>query len=304
MIIIEGPDGAGKTTLVQYIKAKNGHAVVKPYYPKKNQLSYYLHSGALYKGYFLERYYLSEVVYPRFKLNREPMEDWKQHQIEASLLHYAPVIFYLRPDRETIIKNINTRGDDYISEDEVDRMLVEYDAAIERSHIPIVRYDYTKDDVEAKLQEAIDIHVENNESAEYMHQWLSSGNTLYEEGIMFVGEDPSDKSVGEGFIRAFMSDKGSSAFLHQSLTKAGVYENEMPYFTNWGKGFDNDEDKLDALKQEIDMVKPRVVICLGKEIRDKAQQEVWIEHPSYVKRFHSKDHEWYINKIKELVNED
>lgn len=304
MIIIEGPDGAGKSTLVRTLRRDYGSAVVKPYYPKTQQLSYYLHTGPLYEGYYLERYYLSEVVYPRFKLNRDPMEDWKQFQIEAALYQYAPVIFYIRPDRETIIENINFRGDHYVSEDEVDRMLVEYDAAIDRSHIPVVTYDYKEDDLDEKIREARDLHKENHEIAEYFHQWLSSGNCLSEEGIMFIGEEPSNKSVGEGFIRAFISDKGSSAFLHQILWKAGVYENEMPYFTNWGKGFDNDDDKLTAINQEIERLNPRHVICLGKEIHEKVGQGTYVEHPAYVKRFHSKNYQFYIDKIKQFVNED
>jgi len=303
MIIIEGPDGAGKSTLVNYIRRELGSPVVKPYYPKKNQLSYYLHSGPLYEGYYLERYYLSEVVYPRFKLNRDPMQDWKQFQIEAGLYQYAPVIFYLRPSRETILENINTRGDDYISEDEIDRMLVEYDAAIERSHLPSVTYDYKKDDLDEKLIEARFEHKSNQKITEFFHQYLSAGNCLGEDGIMFIGDEPSDKSVGEGFIRAFLSDKGSSAFLHKTLTDAGVYEQEMPYFTNFGKGFDNDDDKLIAINREIDKLKPRHIICLGKEIHEKVGQGDYIEHPAYVKRFHSKDHKFYTEKIKQLVNE-
>lgn len=304
MIIIEGPDGAGKSTLVNYIRNEIGSAVVKPYYPKRNQLSYYLHSGPLYEGYYLERYYLSEVVYPRFKLNRDPMQDWKQFQIEAALYQYAPVIFYLRPDRETIVENVNTRGDDYISEDEIDRMLVEYDAAIARSHLPSVTYDYKSDDLSYKLLDATQTHKTNHTTTEYFHQWLSAGNCIDEDGIMFIGEDPSDKSIGEGFIRAFLSDKGSSAFLHKALTKAGLYDQEMPYFTNWGKGFDNDDDKLNAINKEIDLLKPRHIICLGKDIHRKVGQGDYIEHPAYVKRFHSKDYQFYIDKIKELVNEN
>jgi len=302
MIIIEGPDGSGKSTLVQYLRRELGRTVMKPYYPKVNQLSYYLHSGPLYNGYLLERYYLSEVVYPRFKLNRDPMEDWKQYLIEAALYQYAPVIFYLRPDRETIVANIKRRGDDYVSESEVDLMLSEYDKAIKRSHIPSIQYDYTKDKVDNKIEEALELHFENYDVTEGFHKFLSSGNCLKEGGIMFIGDEPSNKSVGEGYIRAFLSDKGSPAFLHQVLCEAGVYEKEMPYFTNWGKGFDNNDDRFNALNDEINMLNPRKVICLGNEVAEKCGIAGGvIEHPSFVKRFSSKDYSWYVDKIKELV---
>jgi thymidylate kinase len=301
MIIIEGPDGAGKSTFINYIRKELGRTVIKPYYPKENQLSYYLHSGPLYNDYFLERYYLSEVVYPRFKQNREPMEDWKQFLIEASLYQYAPVIIYLRPSRETIIENIITRGDDYVSTDDVDRMLYEYDAAIERSFLPSIRYDFKVDDPEKIVLQALELRAENYELTEYFHQFMSAGNCMKEEGIMFIGDDPSNRSVGDGYIRAFISHKASPAFFHEVLWKAGVYQKEMPYFTNWGKGFELESEKKEALGKEMERLNPRKIICLGKEVYEKVQIGEWIEHPSFVRRFCSKDHNYYINKIKNIV---
>lgn len=301
MIIIEGPDAAGKTTLVKWIRDNTKMGVMKPFYPKVNQLSYYLHTPAHYSGHFLERYYLSEFVYPRFKKNRVAMEEWKQFIMEAAIMPYAPVILYLRPEKETIIENLRTRGDDYISEDEVDDMLKWYDWAVERSHIPHVKFDFKKDDMEEVLEKVMDIHIENDWDCNNHRYFLSSGNLNSTDGIMFIGEDPSDKSVGEGYIRAFISDKGSSAFLHEVLYKAGVYDKEMPYFTNWGKGLDNDEDKLAILKNEIEYLNPRKIICLDKKIYKKVGQGEYLEHPAYVNRFHSKDHQWYIDKIKELI---
>ena len=290
MIIIEGPDAAGKTTLVKWIRENTEIGVQKSYYPKVNQLSYYLHSSTVYGGFFQERYYLSEIVYPRFKKNREPMEEWKQFLIEASLMQNGPVILYLRPEKETILENLRTRGDDYISEEEVDDMLYWYDWAIDRSHIPHITFDFKKDNMEDVVEEAIALHIDSEDEANPYKYFLSSGS-IQENGIMFIGEDPSDKSIGEGFIRAFISDKGSSAFLHESIAKAGIYDKEMPYFTNFGKGFDNDEDKLTVLNNEIDYLKPRKIICLDKKIHQKIGQGEYLEHPAYVKRFHSKDHE-------------
>ena len=300
MIIIEGPDAAGKTTLVKWIKENSSIGVQKSHYPKINQLSYYLHSSTIYGGYFQERYYLSEIVYPRFKKNREPMEDWKQFLIEAALMQNGPVILYLRPEKETIIENLRSRGDDYISEEEVDDMLKWYDWAIKRSHIPVVTFDFKKDNMEEAVEKAITLHIDESDEIDPYKYFLSSGS-VKGNGLMFIGEDPSNKSIGEGFIRAFISDKGSSAFLHKSLYEAGVYDKEMPYFTNFKKGFDNDKDSLEVLNNEIEYLMPRKIICLDKKIHQKLGQGEYLEHPAYVKRFHSTDYKWYIEKIKDLI---
>lgn len=315
MIIIEGSDGAGKSSVVKWIKSK-GVGVIKPYYPKVNQLSYYLHSGAHYSGYFLERYYISELVYPRFKKNRKEMDPWHQYMIEAALYQFSPVIFYLNPSRLTISENLLSRGDDYIDPSEIDDMIDAYQYVIGRSLLPIVTYDFKVDDLEKKINEAMNIHLES-QIACYTKMFLSSGSSK-KEGIMIIGDEPSDKSVGEGYIRAFISDKGSSEFLHRSLFEAGIYNKEMPYFTNWGKGLDNNSDKLEALTLEINNLNPRKIILLGKNLLiesfiknseklennplTKSYKDKFfkIDHPSYVKRFRSKDYQYYVNQIKEI----
>lgn len=300
MICIEGPDCSGKSTLVKWIRENHYIGVQKPFYPKVNQLSYYLHSSTIYGGFFQERYYLSEIVYPRFKKNRDAMEDWKQFLIEASLIQNGPAILYLRPEKETIIENLRTRGDDYISEEEVDDMLYWYDWAINRSHIPHVKFDFKKDDMEETVEEVMALAMEQEAKYGEFRYFLSSGKPDY-NGLMFIGEDPSDKSIGEGFIRAFISDKGSSTFLHKSIAEAGIYDKEMPYFTNFGKGLDDDDQKLEILQNEISYMQPRKIICLDKKIHKKLGQGEYLEHPAYVKRFHSKDYGWYIEKLKDLL---
>jgi deoxyadenosine/deoxycytidine kinase len=300
MIIIEGPDGAGKTTLVQWIKKEPGLTVMKPYYPKVNQLSYYLRTPAYYAGYFLERYYLSELAYPQFKPDRVVMEPWKQFQIEAALMPFGPVIFYLRPSKETIIKNIKSRGDDYVDEHDVDKMLEVYDGLIERSFIPHVKYDFENDDVEKKVTEAAELYIGREYQANRLRHNLYTGS-VEKDGIMIVGYEPSNKSIGCGYIQGFLSDKGSSSFLHEMLYKAGVYEHTMPYFTNFWKGHDNMKDAVDALVEEINEIHPRKILALGRDVATYAPMGEFLEHPSYVKRFNSNNYDWYIDKIKELT---
>lgn len=303
MIIIEGPDSSGKSTLVKWIRDNTLHSIVKPYYPKREQLSYYLHTGAFYRGSFLERYYLSEIVYPRFKLNRPVMESWKQFLIEASLQPYAPVIIYARPPKDIVLECLKNRGDEYVSPEEVEEMLNIYDWAIERSHIPVVRYNFDKDDPKEIIEITKEIYLKRKNLSGYFYPFLSSGDFYKSHPIMFIGDEPSNTSMGDGYIRAFISPNGSSSFLHKSLYAAGIYSREMPYFTNWGKGFDNDRDRRDSIEREIEVLRPKKIICLGKEIRDKVGRGEVLEHPSYVKRFYSKDYQWYIEKLKELTKE-
>ena len=302
MIIIEGPDNSGKSTLVDYIRKHSKIGLLKPFYPKKNQLNYYLHSPAHYANYYLERYYISELVYPQFKPNRVQMEPWHQYLIEAGLMPFSPIILYVRPSKETILENMNIRGDDYIKLEEVDQMVHFYDEIIENSYLPSFNYDYKGNNLKEILNVVESLHELKQYRALRLQKYLSAGTYDALSPIMFIGEMPSDHSIGQGFIRAFISNTGSSEFFHKCLYDAGYYPNEMmPYFTNWNKCENNDTLNLRMLNDEIAIVNPRKIVCLGEEIRKKAGVGETIFHPSYIKRFGMKGYESYIQDLKNLL---
>jgi hypothetical protein len=301
MIIIEGPDAAGKSTLVEYIKKNSKLELIKPFYPKQDQLKYYLLSPSNYSSCWLERYYISELVYPQFKPNRAKMQPWHQYIIEAGLMPFAPTIIYVRPSKDTIKENILSRGDDYIYPDDVDKMVECYDRTIDNSYLPVFNYDYKTEDPSKFINYIVSHYIWRLEKAKKLQKFLSSGN-YYEEGsVMFIGDMPSNQSIGNGFIRAFISNTGSSEFLHKCLFDAGVYPSEqMPYFTNWNKWEDNNKLNLQSIQEEIDIIKPKKIVCFGKEIKNMLGTGEVIEHPAYIKRFKSKDYSLYTDKIKNL----
>jgi energy-coupling factor transporter ATP-binding protein EcfA2 len=302
MIVIDGPDGSGKSTLVEYIKKNSSLELVKPFYPKQDQLSYYLHSPAHYAPFYLERYYTSELVYPQFKEGRDKMQPWHHYLIEAGMMPFAPVILYLRPDRETILNNLQIRGDDYIHLEEIDQMLYFYDEVMENTYFPVFTYNYKENNINTLLELVESTHKSRQEKAQPLQKFLSSGN-YYEEGcIMFVGDMPSNYSIGKGFIRAFISNTGSSEYFHRCLFDAGIYPtNQMPYFTNWNKCEGNDKLNMKALDEELLIVKPRKVIFLGESIRKKAAMGEFISHPAYIKRFKPTQYKEYLQEIKEKM---
>ena len=307
MIIIEGPDNAGKSTLVDFIRHHSKLGLIKTFYPKQNQLSYYIHTPAQYANFYLERYYISELVYPEFKPGRAKMKPWHQYLIEAGLMPFAPVILYVRPSRDTIIENMKRRGDDYVSLDEVDLMLDTYDRKIENSYVPNFKFDYKEIKSYPETQDFLDFlenhHLFLQSEASRYQKFLSSGDWNAPSPIMFIGDMPSKQSIGNGFIRAFSSPTGSSEFLHECLYKAGCYPDHlMPYFTNWNKCEDNDRLNAKMLEEELKLVNPRAIVCLGEEIRKKVGEGETIHHPSYIKRFKSKDYEFYIDDIKRILN--
>lgn len=312
MVLIEGMNSSGKSTLINYFK-KLGYSTIKPFYPKINQLKYYLHSGVYYQNYFLERYYISELVYPIIKKDRVKMKEYEQFLIEASLYSYNPIILYLRPSIQTIKKNIKYRKNSYISKDEIETLLEAYDLIVGRSRFPVFTYDYQKDNIDDVMEKLMKMLNDREKRTELFKPYLGSGNCYTKNSLMFIGEIPSNNSIGNGFIRSFISDSGSSPFFHKCLYEAGIYEKEMPYFTNFYKFSKEEEKALDknliSLVEEINHLNPRKIICLGslpiekiKNMLDNYNIEQ-IEHPSFIKRFKSSDYQFYTDKLKKLAND-
>lgn len=315
MIILEGPDSSGKSTFVDECK-KKGISITKPYYPKKNQLKYYLLSGPLYANKWLERYYPSEMIYPRIKKGRNQMETWNQYLIEASYAPFNPVLIYFRPPIDDILKNISKRGDYYISPEEIRSLVSEYDKFMKRSTFKVIEHDFNKNSVDETIESVKKYKgsVKTYRAKEPEDLYLCAGDCLSLNNIMFVGEEPSNESIGNGFIRPFISDKGSSAFFHECLYEAGLYNKTMPYFTNFFKFSSHEESALKYNSQvflkELSDLKPRTIIALGNKVYDilsKLSENMDIsllklEHPAYIKRFGSKDKKIdYIESIKKII---
>ena len=109
--------------------------------------------------------------------------------------------------------------------------------------------------------------------------WLRGTQTVFGEGarhakVMFVGEQPGDKEDLEG--KPFVGPAG--ALLDKALVEAGI-DRKLTYVTNAVKHFKweprgkrrihKKPDSLEItacrawLDAEINVVKPRVVVCLG-----------------------------------------
>ena len=281
MQIIEGPDAVGKSTFINYLR-KEGIMVSKPYYPKENQLRYYLHTSVLYGNQWLERYYPSEMIYPRVKKGREQMGNYKQFMIEAAVYPFSPVIIYLRPPLEIIKDNIKSRGDDYIKTDEeIEKMVWEYDKFMERTTVPVIKYNYLEDDKSEIIKEAKKIEYRGTRKNPWTQgidpdklffpASLRSGNPYAK--LMIIGEEPSNSAVGQGFIRPFINDSGSSLFFHECLYEAGIYKKYgMPYFTNFYKFSSHEIESSNRNKEilihEIASINPFKIIILGDKLID------------------------------------
>lgn len=121
LVVIEGPDGAGKTTLAAEIARRHGHEVRHEGPPPPNQDPLLYYFGRLYdahlatfatRGQVLDRFALGERVYGPILRNQDRLgaEGWRR--IRRALDSIDAVRILCLPDYETCLEQWRARNAD------------------------------------------------------------------------------------------------------------------------------------------------------------------------------------------------
>lgn len=163
VLIFEGCDASGKTTIQDILKEIIRHAfVVHTSAPTKGNSKEYFYnllnklvefSDILNQPLFFDRFHIGELVYGSiFRPETiDRMVEEKMYQLEAELLKQDARIIYVTASPEVIARRIQERGDWYITTNDVQSILDRYEKALQKSKLPIYRLgttaNYTLEDI-------------------------------------------------------------------------------------------------------------------------------------------------------------
>lgn len=159
MVIVEGPDGAGKTTLIEAMKARYGLEVAPRVVTKDAEAMVSLPDWVdenLAKGLqwliFDRHRLISEPIYGPI-LRSTPEEGFdsviQMHLWFEKFYDLAPLIIYCLPPMQTVVNNVMGDDDNWVVQDRIRSIYSAYAsrAAMDWYHMPgsVIVWDYTTD---------------------------------------------------------------------------------------------------------------------------------------------------------------
>jgi thymidylate kinase len=241
IIILEGPDGGGKTTLSEKLRQvlnKDRLTNIVKHGPYKGMSSEDLcktffrsmSSALTYDDHvILDRSWLSEPIYGAVYRNGESRVDMQRRRmLERVALARGAVVVHCQPDFEVCAKAFNSRLDEeYLDNVAQLRQVYEaYETLPQRTCLPVIHFDYEKDHADELVEKIEQRSITNK----------ASGGGAFKEGniLMLCDKGPRTNMRPSAAIVPFINfldNDGPSRMLVEALENEGVPESDM-YWIN------------------------------------------------------------------------
>ena len=292
VIIIEGPDGSGKTYLCEKLRDMFGYTIVHEGPPPAGEVPLYYYGHKLLKAFssdkhtVFDRFHLGECVYAPLKRGVDTLGMAGVTLIERVYHAYGGQLVIALPSYHRAMANWSVKkfaNDDYLMDQELYHQSYHLFA---RWTYRYLRYDFEEDSA-YKYAAVL-------AGAEPTHRLplgvIGSPRAQY----LIVGERPGSR----GLDLPFFGLDNSSGWINQSLWDAGFKEDQLA-FVNAFKA----NTKATNFKEVVAALPClKHIVCLGSFAR-RAISEVKLpftelRHPSYEKRFQHHKQGAYVDKLR------
>lgn len=150
VIILEGPDGSGKTTLANLISKQTGYQLLHRTQPKteedkKRMMDEYIQVMKSGKNLIMDRSWYSEMVYGPVMRDASVITYPQMYELERLAAKYGAIVIHCTAPESVLWKRCLRRGEDYITKRETfHEICMGFDQLMHAvPHlIPVTTYEY------------------------------------------------------------------------------------------------------------------------------------------------------------------
>jgi uracil-DNA glycosylase len=305
VIILEGPDGGGKTTLANHLHDRYGYQVRKTNQPAAGEDLFHSYTSSLlealrcWRPTVFDRHYLGECVYGPIMRGEDRLGEMGRTLIERLCAARGVPVVLVMPTWKQLIENWKAKkGADYLkNQDQLNRVHNTYmdqlDRVRDRSFFVMHRYD-----MEPSLN---DLYTPLRR--------LPPGFSGYPEAtVLMVGEQVNDGAVS--WDLPFHCLGGSSRYIYDQVKSLGIAERDLAWANS-----NNRDGQVNYNLSEVVGLMPNLkrVVALGAVAMKVCLQEFepvmrshpievhGLYHPQYWKRFHAGHEKEYQQRLADAM---
>lgn len=307
LIVLEGVDGAGKSTLAEAIAGKLHDAEVRHAGPlDSHPLSAYALAFEDYapgtgRHVVCDRLHWGELIYgPLYRGGSrltEPMFRWTELYLRAR----GAVAFHVTQDLEVIQARLRLRGEDYLESHHVEQVWREFGEVADRSLLRVGDVRPGLDEIDRMAERIVQAAIYYDSQAAHIYSRFPGYVGHATPGALLVGDKRGGQPPYETRA-AFMPRAGNSgAYLMSAL---GPPSQAWP---GWrGVGLVNAlDEEIDLRELVADLGEP-IVVALGRNAHEELDRQGIehgaVPHPQYIRRFFNKRAAEYGGIIAQAIN--
>jgi len=149
IIILEGCDKTGKTTLANKLFERTDFKMYKSSQPKKPPYEEYMEMLDIIgkEDAIIDRFHLGEMVYGPIYRGKSNLTNIQFKYIEDRLKKLKTVVIYCSDDSTKIAKRFKKDKEEFTKEQDIVDILLRYYEIIKKSTLPILHHQINKNDL-------------------------------------------------------------------------------------------------------------------------------------------------------------
>lgn len=149
IIVIEGADGSGKTTLAEQLSKQTKYPIIHKSNPKSEmeklaQMGEYLQLVRSSKNFIFDRCWYSEMAYGPVFRDKSYISYPQMYELEKQLAKAGAIIIYCSGPKAALWMRCQKRGEEFVTaRTDFEKVWDNFEDIFKAPHlVPVVRYEY------------------------------------------------------------------------------------------------------------------------------------------------------------------